>query len=183
MTGSSGSLRATIVEVATVPVFLRAIVLASSALAILTTALPSWDVVDGYLWVAALAGVVATTVPDSGGWLFFAAAIVVAWVTGADDAVVGPSLVATALALLVGHVGAALAAAMPATAAAPIGLVAHWWRPTAVIALSVVSTAVGIRLLAAWERPGSIVIVIAALGVATLAVWRWSAVGGREPSP
>ena len=53
-----------------------------------------------------------------------------------------------------------------------------------VIALAVVATAVGVRLLAAWDPPGSIVVVVAALGVAAARrCWRWSAVGDDEPSP
>ena len=110
---------------------------------------------------------------------FFAGAIVMAWATGADTPAVGPAVTVTALALLAGHVAGALAAAMPPTAAADLQLTLRWWRPTAVIAAGTVATAVLVAGLDAWSPPGSIAVVLAALVVAGVAVWRWSA-GGRR---
>ena len=123
------------------PVVLRAVVLASCIVAIAATIVPSWDVPNGYLYIAAVAAIVAAAVPDAGGGFVFAGAIVVAWATGADTAAVGPAVVVTALALLVGHVAGALAAAMPATADADLRLALRWWRPTAVIAAATSATA------------------------------------------
>ena len=152
--------------------------LLSSIVAVLATALPSWDVPDGYVYIALIGAVVATIVPDSGGGLFVAAALVVAWASGAGDASIGPAVVVTSLALLVGHVAGALAAAMPATADADTDTALRWWRPTAVLAGAVVATAGLVALLDALNPPGSIVIVIAALGVAAGSAWWWSTESG-----
>ena len=136
------SMRATLRLLGRVPLVLRAVVLASCVVAIAATIAPSWDVPNGYLYIAAIAAVVATVVPDAGGGFFFAGAIVVAWATGADTPDAGPAVTVTALALLAGHVAGALAAAMPPTAAADLTLTLRWWRPTAVIAAGTVATAV-----------------------------------------
>jgi len=170
------TVRATARRLGTVPLLLRLVVLASCTVAVTSTIVPAWDVPNGYVVIAALAAVVASIVPDSGGGLCFAAAIVTGWATGAESAAVGPALVVTALALLVGHVAGALAAAMPATAAADARLMTRWWRPTAAIGAGVVATAILVGALDAWSPPGSIIVVLAALVVAGLGVWWWSAI-------
>jgi hypothetical protein len=121
---------------------------------------------------------VATLAPDSGAGLFVPAALVVAWASGSGDAAIGPAVVLTSLALLVGHVAGALAAAMPATADAATDTALRWWRPTAVLAGAVVGTAGLAALLDALDPPGSIVVVIAALVVATAGAWWWSTGAG-----
>ena len=82
-----------------------------------------------------------------------------------------------ALALLVGHVAGALAAAMPATADAEPALALRWWRPTAVIAGATAATAGLVAVLDAWSPRGSLVVVLAALVVAGLGTWWWSTSG------
>lgn len=166
---------ATLRRFGTVPLVLRGVVLASAVVAIVATVVPAWDVPDGYMYIAGLAAVIGILVPDSGAWFFVAAAIVVGWTTGAEEQVgVGPAIVITALALLAGHVASALAAAMPVTAAAHLGLVLRWWRPTAVLTTATVAAAVLVGVLDAWGPPGSIVLVLGALGVVGVAVWWWS---------
>jgi len=173
------SIRATVRLLGRVPVMARAVVLLSSAVAIAATIAPAWDVPDGYLYLAVLTALVAATVPDSGGGFCFAAAITVAWAVGADTYAVGPAVVVTALALLVGHVAGALAAAMPATADADPSLLLRWWRPTAVVAGGTVATAALVAALDARSRGGSIVLVVAALVVAATGVWWWSSTSGE----
>ncbi len=158
-----------------VPVLLRGAVLVSCVVAIIATVVPAWDVPNGYVIIATIAGAVAVLAPDAGGGFFFAAAIVTGWATGAESASVGPALVITALALLVGHVTGALAAALPPTAAADLSLAWRWWQPTAVIGAATVATAVLVAVLDASSPPGSIVVILAALAVAGGAVWWWSA--------
>lgn len=172
-------LLATLRRLGLVPMVLRAVVLASAVAAIVATAAPGWDVPDGYLVIAAIAALFATGAPDSGAWVFVAAAIVAGWGTGTPQPAVGPAVVVTALALLVGHVASALAAAMPVTARADRRLVVRWWRPTAGLAAATVAAAAVVAVLEAWGPPGSIVLVLAALGVLGVAVWWWAA-GGED---
>jgi hypothetical protein len=167
--------RATARALGRVPLVLRLVVLASCALAIGATIVPAWDVPDAYVAVAVLATGVATVVPDAGGGFFFAAAIVAAWASGPDGPAVGPAVVVTALALLFGHLAAALAASMPPTADADRRLLWSWGRPTAVLAAAVAATAMLVALLDAWTPPGSIVVVLAALVVVALGAGWWSA--------
>lgn len=167
--------RVTAPRLGVVPLVLRVTVLASSGMAILATVLPGWDVPNGYIYLAAIAAVVASVVPDSGAGFVFAAAIVVGWVTGAETASVEPAVVLTALALLVGHVAGALAAAMPPTAAADLTLTLRWWRSTAAIGAGVVATAGLVATLNAVEPRGSIVLVLAALILVGATAWWWSA--------
>jgi hypothetical protein len=174
------SMRATVRLLGRVPVVARAIVLLSGVVAIGATIAPAWDVPDGYLYLAALALAVASTVPDAGGGFCFAAAITVAWAVGPGSFAVGPAVVVTALALLVGHVAGALAATMPATADAEPSLLLRWWRPTAVVAGGTVATAVLVAVLDAWDRGGSIVLVLVSLLVAATGVWGWSSTGGES---
>jgi len=171
------SMRATARLLGRVPVVLRVTVLVSCIVAVAATIVPSWDVPNGYLYIAAVAAIVAAAVPDTGGGFVFAAAIVVAWATGAETASVGPAVVVTALALLVGHVAGALAAAMPATADAEPALALRWWRPTAVLAGATAATAGLVAVLDAWSPRGSLVVVLAALVVAGLGTWWWSTSG------
>ena len=102
-----------------------------------------------------------------------------AWATGAETASVGPAVVVTALALLVGHVAGALAAAMPATADAEPALALRWWRPTAVIAGGHDGDRRDSSPLSTRGVPaGSLVVVLAALVVAGLG--HVVVVGGRR---
>ena len=62
-----------------------------------------------------LAAIGYVVTPDGASGVVFAGAVVVTWLTGAPGGV-GPAVVVTALALLVGHVAAALAGSIPVTA-------------------------------------------------------------------
>ena len=80
----------------------------------------------------------------------------------------------TALALLLAHVAAALAAAMPVTARADRGLVLRWARPTAGSAAAVLAATALLGGLDAWSPPGSLVATLSALTLLSGAVWWWS---------
>src|SRR5215218_8515697 len=151
---------ATLRRIGAVPMALRAAVLLSAVVAIVATTTPAWDVPNGYMYIAGIAAAIAVIVPYSGGWFF----------------------VGAALAVLAGHVACALAAAMPATAAADVRLLVRWWRPTIVLTGATVATAVLVALLEAWTPPGSVVVVIAALAVLAAAVWWWSS-GTDDAAP
>jgi hypothetical protein len=165
-----GELAATARRCALVPLLLRVVVAAALAGAIVATALPTWDVPDGYLWIAALAGGAGAVIPDAGGAAIASVAVVVAWAVGAPGGV-GPAVVVTALCLLVVHVASALAAAMSAAAGAGAGLAQSWLRPTGVLAGGTVAAAILGGLLDRWSPPGSIVLVLLALAVLAGGVW------------
>jgi hypothetical protein len=157
-----------------VPLLLRGVVAAMAATAIVTTTLPAWDAPDGYIVVAVLAAAGYVVLPDSGSGVFFVGAIVVTWLAGAPGRV-GPAVVVTALALLVGHVAAAIAGSIPVIARADVTLVLRWARPTAAIALGVVVAAAVVAVLDGRSLPGSAIVSVGAIGGATAAAWRWSA--------
>ena len=102
-----------------------------------------------------------------------------AWVTGAPGEL-GPGVVVTALGLLVAHVAAALAAAMPVTAGADRRIVLRWAGPTAWIAAAVLAAAAIVAALQAWSPAGSIVVTLSALALVTAAAWWWSVATGAD---
>jgi hypothetical protein len=163
-------LAATARRCALVPVLQRVVIAAGLVGAIVATVLPAWDVPDGYLWIAVIAGGAGAVIPDAGGAAIASGAIVVAWAVGAPGGV-GPAVVVTALCLLVVHVASALAAAMPVTAGAGAGLALRWLRPAGVLAGGTVAAAVLAGVLDRWSPPGSIVLVLLALAVLAGGVW------------
>lgn len=173
MSDRIASVVTTVRYVGRVPLALRVVSALSALVAVLATVTPSWNAGDGYIAIAALFAIAGSLVPDSGAPGCFAGAIIVAWTTGASGDIGSPAVV-TAVALLVGHVAAATASAMPATAVAPWRLALRWWQPTAVLAGSVVAAATAIAVLDAGTPPGSLLIVVAALAALTAGVWWWS---------
>lgn len=161
-----------------VPVLLRVVVAVATTATVLATTLPSWDAADGYLMLAVFAGIGTVLAPDSAAGLAFAGLVVMCWLIGAPGEL-GPAVVVTALALLVAHVAAALAAAMPLTARADLRLVGRWARPTAAIALAVLGATALTAALDAWSPAGSLLVTLAALGLVTAAAWWWSTPSDR----
>lgn len=156
-----------------VPMVLRGIVAVGSAIAILATTAPVFDVPNGYIIVAILAAAVWAVAPDSAAGLAFVALLAMAWLTGAPGEL-EPAIVVTALALLVAHVAAALAAAMPATARADPALLLRWAQPTAASAAAVLIAAALLAALDAWSPPGSLIATLSALTLLSAAAWWWS---------
>jgi hypothetical protein len=156
-----------------VPVLLRVVIALGLAGAVVATAVPDWDVPEGYLWIAVIAGLPGVVAPDAGAAAIASAAVLVAWAIGAPGGI-GPAVVVTALCLLVVHVASALAATMPVTARASIGLPLRWLRPTAALAGGTLATAGLVALLDRWSPPGSIVLVVLALGGLAGGVWWWT---------
>ena len=144
-----------------VPLVLRAVVAAMAASAIVATTLPAWDAPDGYVVRSPCSPPSCYVLaPDSASGVVFVGAIVVTWLTGAPGEV-EPAVVVTALALLVGHVAAALAGAMPVTARADLGVGVRWARPTAGIAGGVLAAAGARRRARRWSLPGSAIVTVA----------------------
>ena len=166
--------RATLRRLGIVPLVLRAVVAVMAATAIAATTMPAWDAPDGYVAVAVVAAVCYVLAPDSGSGIVFVLVLVVTWLAGAPGEV-EPAVVVAALALLVGHVAAALAGSMPVTAPADVGLAVRWARPTGVIAAGVLATALALAVLDATSLPGSAIVTVAAVAAVTAAAWRWSA--------
>lgn len=160
-------------RVGRVPLVLRVIVAVAAAVATLATTSAAWDVPDVYVIVAVLAAGAWVVSPDSASGLTFTAALAVAWLAGASGGI-GPAVVVVAIAMLAAHVAAALAAALPLTAAADPALILRWARPTVAIAVAVL---IGVGLVAvvdAWSPPGSLVVMLGALTLLTLAGWWWA---------
>jgi hypothetical protein len=162
------------------PLALRGVVATGSAVALVATTVPSFDVPDGYIIGAALAAAVWAVAPDSGAGLVFAGLVAMSWLVGGPGSL-RPAIVVTALALLVAHVAAALAAAMPATAGADRMVLLRWARPTAGCAAAVLAATAVLAALDAWSPPGSLVVTLGALTFVTAAVWWWSIPPERSP--
>ena len=161
---------------------LRVLVAAGALTAILGTALPASDVPNAYIVLAGIFAVVWTFAPDTQAGLVFVGFLGMAWLTGASGEV-GPAVVVTALGLLVAHVAAALAAAMPVTAGADPRLLLRWVGPTVAIAGAVLVAAAVVAAFEAWSPPGSIVITLVALALVTAAAWWWSTPPTARPGP
>ena len=142
--------------------------------AVVATTAPGWNAPDGYVALAVVAAVAYVVAPDSGGGAVFAGLVTVTWATGGPGGV-GPAVVATALALLVGHVAAALAAAMPVGAYAELSLALRWWRPTCVIGVAVVAGSTLVAALDAAALAGSALVTVAAVAVVAAGAWWWTA--------
>jgi len=156
-----------------VPILLRVVIGLAMAGAIVATAIPHWDVPEGYLWIAAIAGVPAVIAPDAGAATIATLAVIVAWAIASPGGV-GPAVVVTALCLLVVHVASALASTMPVTARTSVRVPARWLRPTGAIAAGTVATA-GLEVaLDHWSPPGSILLVVLALVALGGGVWWWT---------
>ena len=169
-------------RVGAVPLLLRVVVTLGVLVAVLGTALPAWDVPNAYVVLALIFAVVWICAPDTHGGLVFLAFLGMAWVTGAPGEL-GPGVVVTALGLLVAHVAAALAAAMPVTAGADRRIVLRWAGPTAWIAAAVLAAASVVAALQAWSPAGSIVVTLSALALVTAAAWWWSVPPARTGGP
>jgi hypothetical protein len=165
---------ATLRRVAMMPILLRGVVAAMATIAIAATTLPAWDAPGGYVVVAVLAAIGYVCLPDSGSGVVFVSAVAVTWLTGAPGGV-GPAVVVTALALLVGHVAAALAGSIPITAHADVALALHWARPSVAIGAGTVAAAAVVAVLDGISLPGSAVVTLAAIGAVTAGAWWWSA--------
>ena len=137
-TDGMSATRATLRRLGGIPLVLRAVVAVMAATAM--TTVPAWDAPDGYVAIAVLAAVCYVLAPDSASGVVFVGALVVTWLAGAPGEV-EPAVAVAALALLVGHVAAALAGSMPVTAHADVALALRWARPTGVIAGGVLATA------------------------------------------
>ena len=148
---------------------LRGFIAAAATVALLGTTLPSWDAPNVYVAAAVLAAVVCVVVPDTIAALVLVLLIGACWLARAPGDVTAGAVV-TALALLGVHGGSALAAALPATATISRGILRTWVLQ--LLALAVVTLAVAglAALVASWSPPGSIVVLVVALGgLATLA--------------
>lgn len=156
-----------------VPATARLVVAGALVVAVLATALPGWNVPDVGLLVAVVAGMIWAGAPDSGAGLVCVVVLALCWLTSAPGGLT-PGAVVTALALLVAHVAAALAAAMPLTASADRAVALRWARPTASIAAVVIAAAGLLAVLDAWSPPGSVVITLGALALVATGAWRWS---------
>ncbi|MET0323754.1 MAG: hypothetical protein ABW219_00930 [Ilumatobacteraceae bacterium] len=156
-----------------VPLLLRVLVAAGALTAIVGTVLPATDVPNAYVVLAGIFAVVWTIAPDTHAGLVFLGFLGMAWVTGAPGEV-DPAAVVTALGLLVAHVAAAIAAAMPVTAGVDPRLLLRWVGPTAVIAGAVLVAAAVVAAFEAWSPAGSIVVTLIALTLVTAAAWWWS---------
>lgn len=172
-------------RVGAVPLLLRLLVALGVLVAVLGTTLPAWDVPNAYVVLAVIFALVWTSAPDTHAGLVFLVFLGMGWLTGAPGEL-GPGVVATALGLLVAHVAAALAAAMPVTAGADRRLLLRWAGPTAWIAAAVLAAWALVAALEAWSPAGSIVVTLMALGLVTAAAWWWSVPparrGGADPA-
>jgi hypothetical protein len=157
-----------------VAVLLRATIALGVAGAVVATAMPAWDVVEAYLWIAVVGGAIGVVAPDAAGATVATASIVIAWAVRGPGGV-GPAVVVTALCLLVVHVASALAAAMPISARAPTELLIRWVRPAGVIAAGTVATAGLAAAFDRWSPPGSLILVLIVLAALGGGVWWWTA--------
>ncbi len=173
MNGRVSATRATLRRLGGVPLVLRAVVAVMAATAIAATTVPAWDAPDGYVGIAVLAALVYVLAPTRRAASSSSAR---SWSRGWPARRAGrPAVVVAALALLVGHVAAALAGSMPVTAHADARVGAALGAADGCHRRRRARHRRVLAVLDATSLPGSAIVILAALGAVTAAAWRWSA--------
>ncbi len=150
---------------------LRGFIAIAATIALLGTTLPAWDAPNVYVAAAILAAVACAIVPDTIAALLLVAMVGVCWLARAPGEV-SVGAVVTALGLLGVHVGAALAASLPARATIGRGILRTWGLHGLALAAFTTAAAGFAALVEAWSPPGSIVVVVLAMGGLAALAWQ-----------
>jgi hypothetical protein len=150
---------------------LRGFIAMAATIVLLGTTLPAWDAPNVYVAGAIVAAVACVIVPDTIAALLLVALIGVCWLARAPGEVSAGAVV-TALGLLGVHVGAALAASFPARATIGKAILRTWGLHGLGLAAFTVVAAGLAALVEAWSPPGSIVVVVVAMGGLAALAWQ-----------
>jgi len=151
-------------------VLARLVIAAAGAVALGVPALQSWDQLDLIPLLGVPMLLAAVVVPDSVAGLVFLLIVAAGWFMRAPGAV-SWSLAVTAIALLVVHLASSFAAQVPSYARVHPDALRRWWLPGAIAVLIVPVVAVAAALVRGADVPGSLLVTVGALVLATVVIW------------
>jgi hypothetical protein len=148
----------------------RLVIAAAGGVALLVSALQSWDQLDLIPLIAAPMLVATVVLPDSLAGLLFLLIVAAGWLIRAPNDVTW-SLAVTAIALVVVHLATAFAAQVPSYARVHRDALRRWWLPTAIAVLIVAVTAIAAAIVQGADVAGSLLITVGALLFVTVTIW------------
>ncbi|MFI5729518.1 hypothetical protein ACIA49_05300 [Kribbella sp. NPDC051587] len=148
----------------------RGVIALAGALAILIPTVASWDQLDLVL-ILAIPLLIATVVaPDSLAGVMFLLTVTIGWVIRAP-AEISWGLVVTAIALVVVHLATAFAAQLPSYVRVERRALRRWVVPGGIAVLLAPVVAVAAALVQGADVPGSLLVTVGALVLATITIW------------
>ncbi len=148
----------------------RLVIAVAGAVALVVPALQSWDQLDLIPLIAVPMLVASVVLPDSLAGLVFLLVVAAGWLIRAPGEM-SWSLAVTAIAVLVVHLASAFAAQVPSYARVHRDALRRWWLPGAIAVLIVPVVAVAAALVQGADVPGSLLITVGALVLATVTIW------------
>lgn len=148
----------------------RLIIAVAGAVALVVPAVQSWDQLDLIPLVGVPMLVATVVLPDSLAGLVFLLIVTLGWLMRAPGEI-SWSLVLTALALVVVHLGTAFTAQLPSYARVHPAALRRWWLPAAIALLLVPVVALGAALVRGADVPGSLVVTVVAMALGTGTIW------------
>ena len=151
-------------------VLARLVILLAGAVAVVVPGLQSWDQMDLIPLIAVPVLVATVALPDSLAGVVFILVVATGWWVRAPNEV-SWSLAVTAIALLVVHLAAAFTAQVPSYARVHRDALRRWWLPAAIAVLLVPVVAIAAALVQGADVPGSLLVTVGALLLATAVIW------------
>jgi hypothetical protein len=148
----------------------RLVIGVAGAVALAVSGLQSWDQLDLIPLIAIPMLLATVALPDSPAALVFLLVVAVGWLMRAPGEV-SWSLVLTGIALLVVHLATAFTAQIPSYARVHRQALRRWLLPGAIAVLLVGAVAVAAALVQGAEVPGSLLVTVGALVLATATIW------------
>jgi hypothetical protein len=148
----------------------RLIIAVAGAVALVVPAVQSWDQLDLIPLVGVPMLVATVVLPDSLAGLVFLLIVALGWLMRAPGEI-SWSLVLTALALAVVHLATAFTAQLPSYARVHPAALRRWWLPAAIALLLVPVVALAAALVHGADVPGSLVVTVVAMALATGTIW------------
>ncbi|WP_405056036.1 hypothetical protein OG474_25220 [Kribbella sp. NBC_01505] len=148
----------------------RSVIAVAGAVAIVVPGLGVWDQLDLVPMLAIPLLAVTVVLPDSLGGVLFLLVVTIGWMVRAP-AEIGWELVLTAIAAVVMHLATAFAAQLPSYVRVERRALRRWVLPGAIAVLVVPVIAIAAALVRGAEVPGSLLVTVGALVLATVTVW------------
>ena len=151
-------------------VLARLVIAVAGAVASVVPAVQSWDQMD-LIPLIGIPMLAATVVlPDSLAGLVFLLVVAFGWLVRAP-AELSWGLGVTAIALVVVHLATAFAAQAPSYVRMQRDALRRWWLPGAIAVLIVPVVAVAAALVQGADVPGSLLVTVGAIVLATATIW------------
>ncbi|MFF1818524.1 hypothetical protein ACFVWG_14580 [Kribbella sp. NPDC058245] len=148
----------------------RAVIALAGAVAIVVPTVAPWDQLDLVLILAIPLLIATVVVPDSLAGVMFLLTVTVGWVIRAP-AEISWGLVVTAIALVVVHLATAFAAQLPSYVRIERRALRRWVLPGGIAVLLAPVIALAAALVQGADVPGSLLVTVGALVLATITVW------------